>query len=468
MSSEDGDGRAAGRYAYSPGPHPALAADGCLLLVPGPADASVLDRLWPLVDARASVSDIVGELAGAGLRNTGAFGLVRFDGAIATVVVRGDVVVEAATSDGATRRVTARGVATWVETTLEAGAGPVTVGVGLEDAASFAADRPILGLRAGIVLCDRIELHPDGSAVVSTEHRPPNDQLNDHSNDAPEPIALPVTAPISSEPVRSEPVATEPVATEPVASEPPRSEPLTQPPTQLMPIPEALPDAAPAAGAPGLIDHLLLGGRPEPEPPETEPEPPEPESAEPEATLDRAALAALDPTMELSGMSEADQAAAATGPTGPTVPAVVCPFRHLSPPYSSHCRVCGSPIAAQEPIVTARPPLGLLRLSTGDIVPLDRGVILGRNPRAGDERDPGRPHVVRLASPTKDISRSHVEVRLDEWHVLVTDLGSTNGTTVTVPGQAPVRLRPHEPMPVEANTEVNLADEVVFRFEVTE
>jgi pSer/pThr/pTyr-binding forkhead associated (FHA) protein len=76
--------------------------------------------------------------------------------------------------------------------------------------------------------------------------------------------------------------------------------------------------------------------------------------------------------------------------------------------------------------------------------------------------------VVKLPSPTNDISRSHVEVSLDEWHVVVADLNSTNGTTVTAPGQAPVRLRPHEPIPIEPNTEVNLADEVVFRFEVTE
>jgi pSer/pThr/pTyr-binding forkhead associated (FHA) protein len=108
----------------------------------------------------------------------------------------------------------------------------------------------------------------------------------------------------------------------------------------------------------------------------------------------------------------------------------------------------------------------LLRLSTGEVVPLDRTVILGRNPRT-DDIGPSGPLVVTVPSPNKDISRSHVEVRLEDWNVLVTDLGSTNGTTVTVPGHPPVPLRANEPMPIEGQTEVNIADEVVFRYEVT-
>jgi hypothetical protein len=152
--------------------------------------------------------------------------------------------------------------------------------------------------------------------------------------------------------------------------------------------------------------------------------------------------------------------------SGPPVHAVVCPLGHLSPPYAPQCRVCGTAVPPQEPFVTSRPSLGLLRLSTGEVVPLDRTVVLGRNPRTEDT-GPSGPLIVTVPSPNKDISRSHVEVRLEDWNVLVTDLGSTNGTTVTVPGHPPVRLRANEPMPIESQTEVNIADEVVFRYEVT-
>jgi hypothetical protein len=115
-------------------------------------------------------------------------------------------------------------------------------------------------------------------------------------------------------------------------------------------------------------------------------------------------------------------------------------------------------------VETPRPVLGALRLSTGDVVTLDRGVVLGRAPEAGDGE---RPHLVKVLSPSGDISRVHLEVVLEGWHVLVRDLGSTNGSTVSVPGEAPVRVRAHELVAIEPGTEVSLADEVSFRFEVT-
>ena len=38
--------------------------------------------------------------------------------------------------------------------------------------------------------------------------------------------------------------------------------------------------------------------------------------------------------------------------------------------------------------------------------------------------------MVKLPSADGDISRTHLRVSLDGWHVLVTDLNSTNGTLV--------------------------------------
>jgi hypothetical protein len=149
---------------------------------------------------------------------------------------------------------------------------------------------------------------------------------------------------------------------------------------------------------------------------------------------------------------------------GPSVLASRCPAGHLSPANVSLCRVCRAAVAPQEPVETPRPVLGALRLSTGDVVTLDRGVVLGRAPEAGDGE---RPHLVKVLSPSGDISRVHLEVVLEGWHVLVRDLGSTNGSTVTVPGEAPMRVRAHELVAIEPGTEVSLADEVSFRFEVT-
>jgi hypothetical protein len=102
--------------------------------------------------------------------------------------------------------------------------------------------------------------------------------------------------------------------------------------------------------------------------------------------------------------------------------------------------------------------------------------VMGRNPRtdfagagAGAEAGGGeRPHVVKLPSADGDISRTHLRVTLDGWHVLVTDLNSTNGTLVTLPGRESQQLRPGEPVPIQPGTVVTLADGIDFRYEVTE
>jgi hypothetical protein len=50
--------------------------------------------------------------------------------------------------------------------------------------------------------------------------------------------------------------------------------------------------------------------------------------------------------------------------------------------------------------------------------------------------------------------------------VLVTDLGSTNGTTLRAPGaDEPVQLRPHDAVPMVPGTVLALAEEVEIRFD---
>lgn len=148
----------------------------------------------------------------------------------------------------------------------------------------------------------------------------------------------------------------------------------------------------------------------------------------------------------------------------PTVQAVLCENGHLNAPFVvGACRVCGAPVPHQQPFATRRPTMGRLVLSSGGIIPLDSDVVLGRAPFVVD---PDGSHVISVPSPTNDISRSHVRFGIDGWLVQVTDLGSTNGTLVTVPGQQPVRLRPHDPFTILPGTTVSLADEVAVLFEV--
>ena len=51
--------------------------------------------------------------------------------------------------------------------------------------------------------------------------------------------------------------------------------------------------------------------------------------------------------------------------------------------------------------------------------------------------------------------------------MLLRDLGTTNGTTVALPGSSPVRVRPGDQQTIEPGTTITLADQVSMVFEVT-
>jgi len=118
------------------------------------------------------------------------------------------------------------------------------------------------------------------------------------------------------------------------------------------------------------------------------------------------------------------------GAASPLVPAVLCPTMHPNPPGTERCRSCGLAVTDATVTEVVRPSLGRLRLEDGSAVPLAGPVLLGRNPVDGAPVD-GVPAVaVRLPDPDRLLSRTHVEVRLDGWDVLVVDRGSVNGTVV--------------------------------------
>ena len=84
-------------------------------------------------------------------------------------------------------------------------------------------------------------------------------------------------------------------------------------------------------------------------------------------------------------------------------------------------------------------------------------MILGRNPRVPTGHAGEPPGLVHLEDPGKDISSQHLQIELDHGHVLVTDLGSTNGTQVVLPGRPPVQLLPYQPIEIQPGTRIVLA-----------
>lgn len=104
------------------------------------------------------------------------------------------------------------------------------------------------------------------------------------------------------------------------------------------------------------------------------------------------------------------------------------------------------PVPGQEmaPDVVSQPVASLV-FSTGDVVLVDRTVLVGRAPEARRFASHDQPHVVTVASPHQEISSTHLEIRpgagADHGSAVATDLGSTNGTVLAQPGLDPEELK---------------------------
>jgi hypothetical protein len=113
---------------------------------------------------------------------------------------------------------------------------------------------------------------------------------------------------------------------------------------------------------------------------------------------------------------------------------------------------------ATEPVVLPPAPATFaVRLPSGDTAPLDAPVLVGRRPVPQRVADGAAPRLVTVASPTAEVSSTHVRIEQSGDAVVVTDLRSTNGTVVTGPAGAR-RLRPGESVVVLAGARVDIGD----------
>ena len=85
-----------------------------------------------------------------------------------------------------------------------------------------------------------------------------------------------------------------------------------------------------------------------------------------------------------------------------------------------------------EHVTIAKTSVGkCLRLDTGDVINVTSAVVLGRNPVPAGMW--AQADVVPVVDPNFSISKTHLAVRVDGQYMFVTDLGSTNGTSVVAP-----------------------------------
>ncbi|MFD9700860.1 FHA domain-containing protein [Lentzea sp. NPDC059081] len=397
---------------YVPGTWVAVVGESTWLLLAVAPETELVRRCWELVRSDQPLDEVIAAIMDEGFRAVSGFALVRFAAGEKRAVVRGGARLQVMREAGDVEEISAAGVGTWVDRNLEDVA-RLRVAIG-----SGGSSLPV---HAGVVLASEL-------VVTLTD--------------------VPVSLPQPAEPVVAVPDV---VVPEVVVPAPPPEVVEHTVVVQEEPVREQAPPPVPqVTQMTGVIQSFDWAPQPAaPAPAWAEPEP-EPVTQ----TVLRSNASPNDTRMLHAGRTGGARLARAKR----------CPAGHLSSDYAVHCRVCEVPLPHQDAAMLAMPVLGLLRLSNGDTIALDRDVVMGRDP-SGDVRGANLVQVGR--ENDTDISRTHVDVRLSGWDVLVRDLGSTNGTTVSRPGCPPEKLAPHIEQFLTPGTRVTLGDQVYFTFEVT-
>jgi FHA domain len=152
---------------------------------------------------------------------------------------------------------------------------------------------------------------------------------------------------------------------------------------------------------------------------------------------------------------------------GPIIQGVYCSRGHFDDPEARYCAVCGISMNQQTlvPRPGERPPLGLLLLDDGSVFQLDTDYVVGREPSLDSSVAAGKARPLRVSDEAGIVSRVHARVHLDGWRVLVTDLGSANGTRILQPGQSGDQpLVPQVPIVLVTGSQVDVGGRG-FRYE---
>ncbi len=112
-------------------------------------------------------------------------------------------------------------------------------------------------------------------------------------------------------------------------------------------------------------------------------------------------------------------------------------------------------------------PVARLSFSSGEVVDVDRVVLVGRSPDAQRATSNDEQHVVRVPSPQQEISGTHLEIRPgagdDHGSAVAVDLGSTNGTQVVQPGRSSEALPTGTPVLLHPGAVLDLGDGLTIK-----
>lgn len=118
------------------------------------------------------------------------------------------------------------------------------------------------------------------------------------------------------------------------------------------------------------------------------------------------------------------------------------------------------PTAVPEVIAEPEKPRPVFRVGVvgAGEVPLDVTLYVGRKPSIPRIHVGPAPRLVTVTSPSKEVSATHLELKVVGDAVVASDMRSTNGTVVRLPGAAPRTLIRGESAVVVPGTRIDLGD----------
>jgi hypothetical protein len=138
------------------------------------------------------------------------------------------------------------------------------------------------------------------------------------------------------------------------------------------------------------------------------------------------------------------------------------------PPAARPLPIVDPVVGAIEPVTVdpvapvAAPPSFVARLANGTELPIDGPVYFGRKPSAPRIHTGSPPRLVTFPSPSRELSATHLELRLVGDSLIASDMRSTNGTVVRLPRSAPRTLIRGESIVVVPGTRIDLGDGAVI------
>jgi hypothetical protein len=460
---------------YTPGSLIAVVGPAGAALLPQGTSVDVAEAVWQRLRDGSGLGGLLDVLAAGGpLSAVPPFALALHDDGAWRVAVRGGFAVA-----GVDETVDGAGATTWSERTLRTG-DTITL------AAAGGADRdggPARPLRDGVVAAGSLTMTGEGvgrtpadAPARSAALAAPSEPVQPHS--IREVHDLPATSPDAD-------AADADTPDEPDTDADAPDGPGTDADAADGPGTDADAPGAPAADAPaeasdaeaaatGLIDAVPVVPAPAPPipaPPAPAPSTPAPPAAAPVPAAGPAATEVLPVASTgdgaLPGLADEVEATVIRG-AGPAASAPADEDDEtISLAEARALRAAGALPPVAPPLAPAAPPsaAGVLRVSNGASVLLDRTVIIGRRPRSTRVSGPELPHLIAVDSPQQDISRNHVEIRVEGDTILATDLQTTNGTRLLRAGAEPVRLHPAEATMVVVGDVLDLGDGITVAVE---